>query len=114
MVGDGLRREAETASRSWSSDIAAASRSRISRLRAVSLREMGSAAGAEWRRSAAPAARRLGPKMRLARGDGPDRPADLLLLGACHHVAAGTGAHGGEHRVVIVEHGQDQDGDLGC
>ena len=37
-----------------------------------------------------------------------DRADDLVLLGALDEVAAGAGAHGREHRVVVVEHGQHQ------
>jgi hypothetical protein len=44
----------------------------------------------------------------LAGGHGHDRPGDLLLFGAFEDIATGTGAHGREHPVVVVEHGQDQ------
>src|SRR5207253_1001933 len=48
---------------------------------------------------------------RLARHDRPDRPVDLLLLGALEQVAAGARLHRGEDRVVVVvAHGADRRG----
>ena len=94
-------------------DIAAASRSRISRSR---VSQLGKWIG-RWcwsREEPEHPLRDARPEDRLARRNRPDRPANLLLLGALDHVATSTGAHGSEHRVVIVEHGQHQDGNLGC
>ena len=86
---------------------AAASRSRISRSRAVSSGK-GSATGGGRGEVAQHPLGHAGGEDRLAGGHGADRPADLLLLGALDHVAAGAGAHGREHRVLVVEHRQDQ------
>ena len=42
-------------------------------------------------------------------GDRTDRAHDLTGIGALDQVAAGPGAQGGEHRVVVLRHGQHQD-----
>ena len=93
--------------------IAAASRSRISRSRAVSSGN-GSAAGAGVAKEAQHPLRDFRSEDRLARGNGPDRPADLLLFSALDHIAASTGPHSREHRVVIVKHREHQNRDLWC
>ncbi len=49
-----------------------------------------------------------GPEDGLAPGDGGDPAEDLLLRRTLDQVAAGTGPHRGEHRVVVLVHGQDQ------
>jgi hypothetical protein len=53
------------------------------------------------------------PEDGLARGHGVDGADDLVLLGTLQHVSAGARAHGGEHRVVVVEHGQHEHRDAG-
>src|SRR6266511_2735026 len=45
----------------------------------------------------------------LAGGDGADRSDDLVLLSALDEIAGSAGAHGGEHGVVVFEHGQHED-----
>jgi len=44
-------------------------------------------------------------------GDGDDRPDDLLLARSLDQIAAGTGTHGGEEGLVVVEHREHDDGD---
>jgi hypothetical protein len=43
----------------------------------------------------------------------PQRGEDVVLLGALQQVAAGAGAHRREHRLVVLEHREDEDGDAG-
>src|SRR6516164_105844 len=50
----------------------------------------------------------------FAVGDAADGPFDLLFAGAFEQVAAGAGAHRLEDGGVVVEHGQDQDVDVGA
>src|SRR5215204_528798 len=48
----------------------------------------------------------LRPEVYLALIYSPDHLQDLLCVGALQDVASGSGAHGGEHRVVVSEHGE--------
>ena len=85
--------------------------SRISRSRSVSSgKAAGSARGARPREERPQASRDRRAEDRLARRDGPDRPHELDPLGTLEQVAAGTGAHRGEHRLVVVVHRQHEDG----
>ena len=53
-----------------------------------------------------------GREDRLAGGHRADGPADLVLLGALDHVAAGARPHRREHGVLVVEHRQHQHRDV--
>jgi hypothetical protein len=50
----------------------------------------------------------------LAAHDGPDRTQDLGLEGAFQEVASRPGLQGGEDRVLILEHADDEDGYVGA
>ncbi len=45
----------------------------------------------------------------LAPGHRPDRQQHLFLVRAFEQVAAGAGPHGGEYRVIVFDHRDDQD-----
>ena len=53
-----------------------------------------------------------GPKIASPRRDRADGAHDLVLVGALEQVAARAGAHGGEDRVVVLEHRQHQHADV--
>ena len=44
--------------------------------------------------------------------DGVEGGEDVVLLGALEQVAAGAGAHRGEHGLVVLEHREHEDGDV--
>jgi len=50
---------------------------------------------------------------RFAAADGVDGADDFLLLRTLEDVAASSCPHGGEDRLIVLEHGQDQNGHLG-
>ena len=95
-----------------------ATRSSTSRSRSDSCGNGTAAAprGRQRRRRRARGRRSRGPKTASPRGDGPDRPGDVLRRRLLEQVAPGPGSQGREDRVVVLAHGQHDDrgrGELG-
>ena len=107
VVGHRLRATATAAARSRGWGARAAISSRISRSRSVSVgNTFGAGRGTAKKASTRPATRRA--EDGLAAGHRPDRAGQLLLVGVLEHVAAGAGAQGQEHRVLVLEQAEHQ------
>ena len=74
---------------------------------------LGAARARRRRRTRSSARPTDGPKIASPPATARDRAHDLVLVGALEQVAPGAGAHRGEDRVVVVEHGQHEDATCG-